>query len=93
MDLSTLKDYLHTLGYLRLYFLYLRNTEKYDNLTNIKLYFNNNIFISIVDFHERKYDKLFLDKNNFKIYMKQNPTKSLDKNNVKKDKKYRIFLR
>jgi hypothetical protein len=93
MDIATLKDYLHTLGYLRLYFIYLKNTGKQDNLTNIKLYYNNNIFISIIDFRDKNYDKLFFDKVSFKKYMKLNPSKSINKNDVKRDKKYRIFLR
>lgn len=93
MELLRLKEYLNLLNHLDLYLLYIKNTNKKDSLKNIKLYFNNNIFISITDFKEKKYNKLFKNKRDFKKYLSQNPGKMLNKDLIKKEKTYRIFLR
>ena len=38
------KDILHELGYLKIYLtMYLKNTQKEDNLETIQEYFNNNL--------------------------------------------------
>ena len=92
-ELNRLKDILNNLGYLRLYFLYIRNTNKKDNITNIKSYFNNNIFISIIDYKMGNLDKLFLDQKSFNKYMNNNPDKIVSKYLVKQEKTFRIFLR
>ena len=92
-ELNRLKDILNNLGYLRLYFLYIKNTNKKDNITNIKSYFNNNIFISIIDYKMGNLDKLFLDQKSFNKYMNNNPDKIVSKYLVKQEKTFRIFLR
>ena len=92
-ELNRLKDILNNLGYLKLYFLYIKNTNKKDNITNIKSYFNNNIFISIKDYKKGNLDKLFLDQKSFNKYMKNNPDKIVSKYLVKQEKTFRIFLR
>ena len=44
--LNKKKDILHELGYLKIYLtMYLKNTQKEDNLENITDYINNNIDI------------------------------------------------
>ena len=86
------KDILHTLGYLRLYLRYIKNTKKKDSLKNIKIYFNNNIFINIIDYKEKNYDKLFLNSSDFKKYMKKHPGKVASKKDYKKSP-YHILLR
>ena len=91
-ELGRLKDILHTLGYLRLYLRYIKNTKKKDSLKNIKAYFNNNIFISIIDYKEKNYDKLFLNSKDFKKYMKNHPEKVASKREYKSSP-YRILLR
>ena len=93
MELSQLKEYLNELDHLNLYEEYIKNKNLKDNLTNIKLYFNTNIFISIVDFKNKTYNNVFSNKTDFKKYLSQNPGKILNKNLVKQEKKYRIFLR
>ena len=64
-----------------------------NNLTNIKNYFNKYIFISIQDFHQGHYDKLFYTNKDLKHYLKKHPDKRSHKKIVKKDKVYKIFLR
>jgi len=91
-ELGRLKDILQTLGYLRLYLRYIKNTNKKDSLKNIRDYFNNNIFISIIDYKEKIYDKLFLNSNDFKKYMKNHPEKVASKREYKSSP-YRILLR
>lgn len=91
-ELGRLKDILQTLGYLRLYLRYIKNTKKKDSLKYIKIYFNNNIFISIIDYKEKNYDKLFLNSSDFKKYMKKHPEKVASKKDYKKSP-YRILLR
>ena len=68
-------------------------TNKKDNLSNIKKYFNNNIFISIADFHEEKYDKICQTNNQLARYLHKNPDRIRNKNIIKKEGHYRIFLR
>ena len=91
-ELERLKNILHTLDCLRLYFIYIKNTKRKDSLKNIKKYFNNCIFISIVDYENENYDKLFLNSSHFKKYMKNNPDKVASKKKYKKSP-YRILLR
>jgi len=93
MDINTLKGYLSELNNLELYLTYLKESNKTDNLTNIKYYFNTSIFISVVDFREKEYDKLFMNKREFKKYLKHNPDKVCDAKSVKAEKIHRIFLR
>ena len=93
IDLETLKDYLKRLNQYNIYLSYLKSIDKIDNLTNIKNFFNKYIFISIIDFKEGNYDKLFFTKKDLKTYIKKNPDKKCDKQMVKKEQTYRIFLR
>ena len=93
IDINTLKSYLEKLNKLNSYKTYLKVLKKNDNLTNIKKFFNNYIFISIKDFHEEKYDKLKTTNKELSIYIKKYPERKEHKNIVKKEKKYRIFLR
>ena len=93
IDLETLKDYLTRLNQDKKYLSYLKSIDKKDNLTNIKNFFNKYIFISIIDFKEVNYDKLFFTKKDLKTYIKKNPDKKCHKQMVKKEKIHRIFLR
>ena len=93
IDLETLKDYLKRLNQYNIYLSYLKSIDKKDNLTNIKNFFNKYIFISIIDFKEGNYDKLFFTKKDLKTYIKKNPDKKCHKQMVKKEKIHRIFLR
>ena len=86
------KEYLKRLDKLNEYDIYLKNLNKKDNITNIKLFYNTYIFISIVDFQEKNY-KLFTNIQTFKKYLNENPDKKKDKNIIKQEKTYRIFLR
>ena len=89
-NIDTYKEYLSRLNKLDDYYNYLNN--KNDSLKNIKLYYNTHIFISIVDFCEENY-LLFTNVREFKKYLNNNPNKKKNKNIVKEDKTYRIFLR
>ena len=93
IDIDTLRDYLEKLNQLNSYGAYLNRLDKNDNLTNIKKYFNTHIFISIKDFDEEKYDKLFYTNKNLKKYIRQNPNRKAYKKIIKKEKKYKVFLR
>ena len=93
IDLETLKDYLIRLNQDNIYLSYLKSIDKKDNLTNIKNFFNKYIFISIIDFKEGNYDKLFFTNKELKKYIEKNPDKKCNKQIVKKEKTYRIFLR
>ena len=90
--MDTYKDYLKKLDKLDDYNNFLNVINKKDNLTYIKLYFNKHIFISIVDFKEGNY-LLFNDVKSFKKYLTKNPHKKQNKNIIKQEKTYRIFLR
>ena len=53
-ELGRLKGVLNTLKQLKSYKRYIKDSKKKDSLKNIKAYFNNNIFISIIDYKEKK---------------------------------------
>ena len=91
-ELERLKGILNTLDRLKHYKKYIKDTKKKDSLKNIKAYFNNSIFISIIDYKEKNYDKLFLNSNDFKKYMKNHPEKVASKREYK-GSPYRILLR
>ena len=91
-ELGRLKGILNTLERLKHYKRYIKDKKKKDSLKNIKAYFNNNIFISIIDYKEKKYDKLFLNSSDFKKYMKNHPEKVASKREYKSSP-YRILLR
>ena len=91
-ELGRLKGILNTLDRLKHYKKYIKDSKKKDSLKNIKAYFNNNIFISIIDYKEKNYDKLFLNSSDFKKYMKNNPEKVASKREYKSSP-YRILLR
>ena len=93
IDINTLKSYLEKLNKLNSYERYLKVLKKNDNLTNIKKFFNNYIFISIKDFHEGKYNKLHVTNNELKRYINKHPDRKEHKRFVKEKKKYKIFLR
>lgn len=82
--MESYKEYLKRLNKLNEYNIFLKKYKKKDNITNIKLFYNKYIFISIVDFEEENYN-LFTNIKNFKRY--------LNKNIIKEEKTYRIFLR
>ena len=92
-DIDVLKGYLDVLGFLKIYLRYLDNTGKKDNLRSIKEYFNRNIHISIIDFHNGNYGALYLNIEDFRRYMKEHPNKRSYKDQVKREKIYRVFLR
>jgi len=80
-------EYLDILGHKE---EYLKQYKNNNNLINIKKYFENNIFISIVDFKNGKY-KLY-NRGEFSKHMYQNPKLIISPNNAKSDG-YKIFLR
>ena len=53
---------------------------------------DNNIFISIIDFKNENYDKLYMNRNEFSRYMHINPHLK-KKKHVAKHSNYKIFLR
>ena len=89
VDINVLKVYLDKLNHLESYY----KTNEIDNLSNIKKYFNNNIFISIPDFHEEKYDRICQTNRQLARYLRKNPNRRRNKNIIKKEGHYRIFLR
>lgn len=93
VDLDTLKDYLTKLNKLEDYNDYLKEHGKNDSITTIKNYFNDYIFISILDFQEGDYDKLHNTRADLIEYIQQNPDRKSYKNIVKKERTYKIFLR
>ena len=86
-------DYLNRLNQMNSYQSYLKVIKKRDNLTNLKTFFNKYIFISIYDFHQENYDKLFFTNKDLKDYLIKNPEKRIHKKITKKEKVYKIFLR
>ena len=50
------KNLLKIIGFLDNYKSYVKENEKKDSLKNIKIYFETNIFISIVDFNNEDYN-------------------------------------
>lgn len=90
--MESYKEYLKRLNKLNEYNIFLKKYKKKDNITNIKLFYNKYIFISIVDFEEENYN-LFTNIKNFKRYLNKNPNKKKNKNIIKEEKTYRIFLR
>jgi hypothetical protein len=85
-----LKNYIKYLNILGHKEEYLKQYKNNNNLINIKKYFENNIFISIVDFKNGKY-KLY-NRGEFSKHMYQNPKLIISPNNAKSDG-YKIFLR
>jgi len=86
-------DYLNKLNQMNSYKEYLKVIKKRDNLTNLKTFFNKYIFISIQDFHQGHYNKLFFTNKDLKYYLNKYPEKRSHKKIIKKEKVYRIFLR
>ena len=73
INIELYHDYLNRLDQMNSYRKYLKIIKKRDNLTNLKNYFNKYIFISIQDFHQGHYDKLFYTNKDLKNYLNQNP--------------------
>ena len=84
------KNYLDKLNHLDKYESWIRDLN--DNLTNLKRYFNEHIFIHIQDFKDQQYDKLFTSESRFKKYMKETNKKPYSRKKAKKEG-YKIFLR
>ena len=93
INIELYHDYLNRLNQMNSYIKYLKVINKQDNSTNLKNYFNKYIFISIKDFHQGHYDKLFFTNKDLKYYLNQYPEKRSHKNIIKKEKVYKIFLR
>jgi len=93
INIELYHDYLNRLNQMNSYRKYLKVIKKRDNLTNLKNYFNKYIFIYIQDFHQGHYNKLFFTNKDLKYYLNNNPDKRSNKNIIKKEKVYRIFLR
>ena len=86
-------EYLNRLDQMKAYQVFLKTIQKNDNLTNLKLFFNKYIFISIYDFHWGNYNQLFFTKKDLKHYLIKYPEKRSHKNLVKREKVYKILLR
>lgn len=84
-------SYLKKLNHYKLYIDLLKKEKKDNNIKNIKRYFNNNIFISINDFHQGNYN-LFNSLGEFREYLKKNPDAIKPRHEAKQEG-YNIFLR
>ena len=84
-------SYLKMLNHYKIYIDSLKKKKKDNNITNIKNYFNNNIFISINDFHQGNYN-LFNSLGEFREYLKENPDAMKPRHEAKQEG-YNIFLR
>jgi len=93
INIELYHNYLNRLNQMNSYKEYLKIINKCDNLTNLKNFFNKYIFISIKDFHQGHYDKLFFTNKDLKNYLNHNPEKRSHKNIIKREKVYRILLR
>ena len=82
-------EYLEILGHKE---EYLKQYKNSNNLINIKKYFENNIFISIVDFKKKNIENLFNNIGEFSKHMRKNPELIISPNNAKSEG-YKIFLR
>ena len=87
--LQLYESYLKKLNRIEDYESYLKN--KKHNLTNIKLYFNHNIFISVVDFKNGNY-RLHETKSALSNYINKYPEKKINRYDAKSDK-YGVFLK
>ena len=89
--LKLYKSYLINLTKYNDYILFLNNENKKDNNTNIKLFFFNYIFISIIDYKNKNY---LLHSNNRDLirYIRKNPEKKMNRKQSKKEK-LNIFLK
>ena len=88
-----LQGYLQEFKKYKMYTTYLRKTNKQHSLKVMKYFFNKYIFISVIDFKNKEFSKLFINHKQFKKYMKNNPGKMMSRKVVKQEKTYRIFLR
>ena len=84
-------DYLNRLNQMNSYKEYLKVIKKRDNLKNLKNFFNKYIFISIQDFHQGYYDKLFFTNKDLKNYLNKYPEKRSHKKIIKSLKHYDIY--
>ena len=78
------KTNLTQLNKLNEYYIYLNESDKTDNLTNIKKFYNEHIFISIVDF-ENGHD--------LRNYLRNAPNKIMNRNLAKRERRLKIFLK
>lgn len=86
------KNLLKIIGFLDNYKSYVKENEKKDSLKNIKIYFETNIFISIVDFNNEDYN-VFTNKRKFINYLEKNPNKIFKKKYAKEQINQKILLR
>uniref|UniRef100_A0A6C0C711 Uncharacterized protein n=1 Tax=viral metagenome TaxID=1070528 RepID=A0A6C0C711_9ZZZZ len=84
-------SYLKKLNHYKIYIDSLKKEKKDNNITNIKKYFNNNIFISINEFHVGNYN-LFNNLGEFRQYLKTTPSAMKPRQEAKQEG-YKIFLR
>ena len=84
-------SYLKKLGHYKRYIELLKKEKKDNNIKNIKRYFNNNIFISINEFHQGNYN-LFNSLGEFRKYLKKNPSAMIPRQEAKQEG-YNIFLK
>ena len=84
-------SYLKKLNHYNIYIDSLKEEKKDNNITNIKRYFNNNIFISINDFYQGNYN-LFNSLGEFREYLKENPDAMKPRHEAKQEG-YNIFLK
>ena len=84
-------SYLKKLGHYDKYINNLKKEKKNNNITNMKKYFEDNIFISINDFHKDNY-RLFNSLNELRRYFYANPKAKKPRGKAKQEG-YKIFLR
>jgi hypothetical protein len=84
-------SYLKKLGHYKRYIELLKKEKKDNNITNIKRYFNNNIFISINEFHQGNYN-LFNSLGELRGYFYEVPSARKPRGEAKQEG-YNIFLK
>ena len=89
--MNDFKTNLTQLNKLNEYYIYLNESDKTDNLTNIKKFYNEHIFISIVDFENGHY-RLFSNRHGLKNYLRD-PKKIMNRNLAKRERRLKIFLK
>lgn len=90
--MNDFKTNLTQLNKLNEYYIYLNESDKTDNLTNIKKFYNEHIFISIVDFENGHY-RLFSNRHDLRNYLRNTPNKIMNRNLAKKERGLKIFLK
>ena len=91
-NLQLYKTYLENLNKLSEYDDFLKKDNKKDNNTNMKLFFNNHVHISIIDYINGEYGNQKSNRSELIRYLRKNKNKIKKRGEAKKEK-YNIFLK